>query len=157
MRVNSHSAKKKKKTHNVALTSPISGHIVAIGQDGVAREVSDISEVLGSDKILASEVAKEEDEAEVEKEVIDMTNEKNEKEADGKLILAEEIEEGHVSWKAIKLYLKGLGGDAPVFFFTIWLAGTVLVEACNMFAVWFLGYWGTQYETHDPSEVATFQ
>ncbi len=137
--------------------SPIAGHIVAVGLDGVAREVSDISEVLESDKILASEVEKEDDKAEVETETIDSDNKKDEKEADGKLILAEEIEVGHVSWKAIKLYLKGLGGDAPIFFLTIWLVGTVLVEACNMFAVWFLGYWGTQYETHDPSEVTTSQ
>lgn len=145
-----------RKTHNVALTSPIAGHIVAVGLDGVARGVSDISEVLESDKILASEVEKEDDKTELAKETIDSDN-KDEKEADGKLILAEEIEVGHVSWKAIKLYLKGLGGDAPILFLTIWLVGTVLVEACSMFSVWFLGYWGTQYETHDPSEVATSQ
>ncbi len=94
-------------THNVALTSPIAAKIIAVSLDGVAQEVSDISEVISMDKNFAAELEKEQAEIEVEEEVMDQVK-KGEKEADGKLILAEDIEEGHVSWKAIKLFLKAL-------------------------------------------------
>jgi len=76
-------------------------------------------------------------------------------EVDGKLILAEEIEEGHVSWRAIKLYFKGLGGTAPLLFVVVWVGGWFLLEVCTIFSVWFLGYWGTQYEKKQPGEVST--
>ncbi|KAF9525551.1 multidrug resistance-associated ABC transporter [Crepidotus variabilis] len=141
-------------THNVALCSPIADHFVAIGIDGLAREISDISELLGKDKQLAEEVEKQEEELEIEKEVIDMLKQ-DVKESEGKLILAEELAEGHVSWKSIKLYLKGLGGSAPVAFVAVWLMGRFLVEVSTMFSVWYLGYWGTQYEGHDPRDVST--
>jgi hypothetical protein len=63
--------------------------------------------VIGMDENFAAELEKEQAEIEVEEEVMDQVK-KGEKEADGKLILAEDIEEGHVSWKAIKLFLKAL-------------------------------------------------
>ncbi|KAF9522597.1 multidrug resistance-associated ABC transporter [Crepidotus variabilis] len=141
-------------THNVALCSPIAEHFVAIGIDGLAREISDISELLGKDKQLAEEIGRQEEEAEIEKEAID-TVKQDVKESEGKLILAEEIAEGHVSWKSIKLYLKGLGGSAPVTFVMAWLIGRLLIDASTMFSVWYLGYWGTQYEGHDPRDVST--
>lgn len=108
------------------------------------------------DENFAAEVEKEQDEVEIEESVIDQVK-KGEKEADGKLILAEEIEEGHVSWTAIKLYLKALGGSFPIFFITIWIGGQVMNEGCSMFSVWFLGFWGHQYQGRDPSDVPTTQ
>ena len=73
--------------------------------------------------------------------------------ADGKLILAEEIAEGRVTWRSMMLFLKGLGGDKPIFFMTAWMAGIALMHGGSMLGVWFLGYWGSQYETHKPEEV----
>jgi hypothetical protein len=72
---------------------------------------------------------------------------------DGKLIIAEEIVEGHVTWKSMKLYFSGLGGDYPLTFFSIWISVTSLTDWVNTFQVWFLGYWGSKYENHTPSEV----
>jgi len=106
------------------------------------------------DENFAAEVEKEQDEVEVQKSVIDQVK-KDDKEADGKLILAEDIEEGHVSWTAIKLFLKALGGSFPILFLTIWVGGHILNEACTMFSVWFLGFWGNQYQGRDPNEVST--
>jgi len=134
------------------MTSPIADHIVAIDLDGFAHEVADISEVLVHDKILAHELEKEEEEAEIEKEVIDNVK-KDDKQPDGKLILAEEIAEGHISWKAIKLFITGLGGDLPILVLTLWMGGVALMHVANSFAVWFLGVWGSQYETHHTSDV----
>jgi len=72
---------------------------------------------------------------------------------DGKLILAEEIAEGRVTWRSMMLFLKGLGGNNPVFFMTAWMTGIALMHGGSMLGVWFLGFWGSQYETHAPEDV----
>lgn len=141
-------------THNVSLTSPIAAKIIAIGLDGVAQEVSNITEVVNMDAKFAAKVKMEQDENQVE--VIDQ-GKRDEKDADGKLILAEDIEQGHVSWKAIKLFLQGLGGKFPFLFMTVWIGGLFLHEGCNAISVWFLGFWGKQYQGRDPSDVSTTQ
>ncbi|KAF8157969.1 hypothetical protein B0H34DRAFT_797400 [Crassisporium funariophilum] len=140
-------------THNIALTGAIADHIVSIGLDGIAHdEGSDISAALAHDPTLASELKREKEEMEVETQVVDAMDKEGEK-PDGKLILAEEIAEGRVSWPAIAMFVKGLGGDHPILFLGTWLVGLVLWNSSNMFSVWFLGYWGTQYESHAPEEV----
>ena len=174
------------------MTSPIAEHIVAVGLDGVVREVSDISEVHGLKEhvddgddegkekggedveALASALVPITEDSSVSEladantqhpaaDVADaaaagdpQNQEDHQKRAqvDGKLILAEEIEEGHVSWRAIKLYFKGLGGSTPLLFVVVWVGGMFVLEGCVMFSVWFLGYWGTQYETKEPGEVS---
>jgi hypothetical protein len=72
---------------------------------------------------------------------------------DGKLVIAEEIAEGRVTWNSMKLYFSGLGGDYPLMFFSIWISVTFLEDWVATFQVWFLGYWGSKYENHTPSEV----
>lgn len=88
----------------------------------------------------------------MEKEVIDSTKKESDK-PDGKLILAEEIVEGRVTWKSMMLFFKGLGGERPVFFLLAWSLGLILMHGGNMLAVWFLGFWGSQYETHAAEDV----
>ena len=112
--------------------------------------------MISIDKNFAAEVEKEQVDIEVETSVIDQVR-KDEKEAEGRLILAEDIEKGYVSWKAISLFLKAIGGDFPFLFMTIWVGGLFLYEGCNMFSVWFLGFWVNQYQDHDPSKVSTTQ
>ncbi|KAF9480291.1 multidrug resistance-associated ABC transporter [Pholiota conissans] len=139
-------------THNIALTAPIADHIVTVGKDGVAHEIgNDISAVL-ADPILAHEVKQEKEEAEIEKEVID-TVKKEDAQPDGKLILAEEIAEGRVTWKSMMLFLRGLGGERPIFFMAAYLLGLALMHGGNMLAVWFLGFWGSQYDNRNPDDV----
>jgi hypothetical protein len=72
---------------------------------------------------------------------------------DGKLILAEEIAQGRVTRKSLMLFLKGLGGDNPIFFLAAWMLGLALMHGGSMVALWFLGFWGSQYETHAPEDV----
>ncbi len=71
----------------------------------------------------------------------------------GRLTVAEEITEGRIRWKSIKLYLAALGGNHPVVFFSLWAAGFLLTDWVNTFQTWFLGYWGSQYEKHPASEI----
>ena len=78
---------------------------------------------------------------------------KNASLTNGKLVIAEEIAKGRVTWKAMKLFFSGLGGDYPLMFFSIWISVTFLTDWVNTFQIWFLGYWGSKYENHTPSEV----
>ncbi|KAF8969860.1 hypothetical protein BDZ97DRAFT_1902271 [Flammula alnicola] len=121
-------------THNVALAGPIANFVVSIGLDGsVQTQGTDIDVGLANDPILALEVEHDKALIEMEKEEIQPTPQTI---LDGKLVVAEEIVEGHITWRSMKLLLLGFGGNHPILFFT-----------------WFLGFWGSQYETHDPSEV----
>ncbi|TFK34746.1 multidrug resistance-associated ABC transporter [Crucibulum laeve] len=140
-------------THNIALASSVADFVVSIGLDGtVTSHSSDISLALNIDPQLAREV--ESDEEKLKKGEEEIAPAKKETKADGKLIVAEEIVEGRVTWKSVKLFLLGLAGNGrPAIFFTIWLAGMICEELSNNLQVWFLGYWGTQYEHHAQSEV----
>ena len=135
-------------THNLALATPIAGFIVSLGQDGIVQSQStDIEVSLHTDPNLA---------AEADREILEAGNERialPTNMVEGKLVVAEEIAEGHVTWKSIKLFLTGLGGDHPLIFFSLWLTGNLLSNWIITFQVWFLGFWGSQYENHPPSEV----
>jgi hypothetical protein len=140
-------------THNVALTAPIADFVVSIGLDGIPHDVgTDIAAALESDPVLAREVDAEQEESAIEEQVVDAVN-KEEQKSDGKLILAEEIVEGRITWRSFKLYLDGLGGDHPFLFITVWMAGLLATNVALSFGIWFLGYWGSQYENHRPEEV----
>ena len=77
--------------------------------------------------------------------------------SDGKLIVAEEVEEGHISWKALKLYLAGLGGNHPMLFFIACIGGILITESFGAFETWYLGYWAGKYEeAADPRDVNVF-
>ena len=124
--------------------------MVSIGQDGTVRshEIEQLGTALANEPLVASE-------PERSPRVIDEVKPtiKREISTDGKLVVAEEIAKGHVTWKSVKLYLSGLGGDYPFMFFSMWISASFLTDWMDTFQVWFLGYWGTQYETHVPSEV----
>ena len=113
---------------------------------------TDIAAALENDPVLADGADTEQHESDIEKQVVDGVN-KEERKLDGKLILAEEIVQGRITWKAFKLYLDSLGGDHPFLFTAVWMVGFLVTYAAINFGVWFLGYWGTQYENHRPEEV----
>ena len=140
-------------THNVALTIPIADFVVSIDLNGVPHEVgTDIAAVLESNPVLAHEADTTQQESDVEKQVVDAVD-KEERKLDGKLILAEEIIEGRITWKALKLFLNSLSGDHPLLFAAVMTAGFLATNVLNNFSIWFLGYWGSQYENHHPEEV----
>ncbi|KAF8957025.1 multidrug resistance-associated ABC transporter [Flammula alnicola] len=141
-------------THNVALASPVADFIVSVGTDGrVKSRGTEMSLALARDPKLASEVIHDKEVTEIGQEDIDTAPKGH---ADGKLVVAEEIVEGHVTWKSFKLLLASLAGDHPIAFFTVVMAALLLNEWTFTFQVWFLGYWGAQYETHPASEVPVY-
>ena len=127
--------------------------MVSIDLNGIPREVgTDIAAALESDPVLAHEIDTAQQESDIENQVVDAVN-KEERKLDGKLILAEEIVEGRITWKALKLYLDGLGGKHPFLFAAFWIAGLLSTHVAINFGTWFLGYWASQYENHHPEEV----
>ena len=126
--------------------------MVSVDLNGILHDVgTDIAAVLESDLALAHKTDTEQQESDIEKQVVDGVNKEEQK--DGKLILAEEIVEGRITWKALKLYLDGLGGNHPFLFAVVWISGFLATHLAINFGIWFLGYWGSQYETHHPEEV----
>ncbi|KAJ3508927.1 hypothetical protein NLJ89_g5494 [Agrocybe chaxingu] len=143
-------------THNVALAGPVADFVVSIGVDGSVRtQGTEISLALVNDPKLASEVADNEKATDVaaakENETIDKP--KDVASADGKLVMAEEVVVGHVSWRTMGLLLDGLSeGHLATFTFifatTLWTSQIIYTAQ-----TWFLGVWGAQYEKHAASEV----
>ncbi|KAJ7141418.1 hypothetical protein C8R44DRAFT_763397 [Mycena epipterygia] len=141
-------------THNVAMTSKIADFVVSMGLDGHVRSQGSISDALAKDEVLAKEVRQDEEILEVaEKEIDQPVEEPKKKEKDGKLIVAEEIELGHVSWSALNLYFHGMGGDWTRLFFVVALSFMTYVSAGSTLQTWWLGYWASQYGQGTPVPV----
>lgn len=137
------------------MASPIAHSMVSLGIDGRIVSQGSVSDALAQNKNLITEVAEDKNAMEKANEEVDPQKD-NEKLAkgDGKLIVAEEIQEGHVSWKALKLFFIGLGGDHPLIFWTVFLGGILSTDLINTFQTWWLGYWASQYDQHQAYEVA---
>lgn len=89
------------KTHNVTITSPIADFAVSLGSDGRLLSQGTISTVLKVDQFLSAEIELEKKEAEKAEEIVDeVALDVPVKQGAGKLILAEEISEGRVTWTA---------------------------------------------------------
>ncbi|KAF8956542.1 P-loop containing nucleoside triphosphate hydrolase protein, partial [Flammula alnicola] len=140
-------------THNVALAAPIADFIVSIGLDGsVQTQGTDVCLALEHDPVLASEIQQDEEITEVPEDTPRPLKKIPDADA-GQLVIAEEIVEGRVTWKSMQLFLDALGEDHPVLFFTSWILIVGTSQWVATLQTWFLGFWGSQYETHTPSEV----
>ncbi|KAJ7094121.1 P-loop containing nucleoside triphosphate hydrolase protein [Mycena epipterygia] len=133
-------------THNVALTSKIADFIVSVGLDGRVRSQGSISDALAKDEVLAKEVSEDRQILEAaEKEIDPLAVDELKKETDGKLIVAEEIALGHVTWSALNLYFRGMGGNHTVLFFLVFIIAIMTTEGANALQTWYLGYWARYY------------
>lgn len=54
----------------------------------------------------------------------------------GKLIMPEDIQEGHVGWKAFRIFLDSLGGKRPVLFWVIFIGGMFSFHFLNTAQTW---------------------
>ncbi|KAF8256886.1 ABC transporter type 1, transmembrane domain-containing protein [Lactarius quietus] len=128
-------------THNVAMAGPFADYVISLGQDG--RIASRGSELAEGSRALRDD----------EKKIDGEEPGEDAKLADGKLILAEEIAEGHVSWDAVKLFINGLGGTHPVMFWILFVGGILLCNAFETVQKWFMGYWAERYNVYPPEKV----
>ncbi|KAF8199828.1 hypothetical protein K438DRAFT_1918479 [Mycena galopus ATCC 62051] len=133
-------------THNVLLAGPIAKFVVSVGLDGRVCGQDSISEALAKDALLANEIAKDEILDIAEKPIVDAGSPAGPKQAKANaLIVAEEAAVGHVSWSALNLYFRGLGGNHTLLFFTVFIFGLILSQLSDASRTWFLGYWAGQY------------
>ncbi|KAJ6489479.1 hypothetical protein C8R47DRAFT_1177182 [Mycena vitilis] len=129
-------------THNVAMTTKIADFVVSLGLDGRVRSQGSVADALENDEQLAKEVVKEQETLEAaEKEIDSEPAAKEPAKKDGKLIIPEEIALGHVSWKALTLYFRGMGGEYTVLFFVVMVAALVVEQVVDAGQTWYLGYW----------------
>ncbi|KAF4617652.1 hypothetical protein D9613_005677 [Agrocybe pediades] len=140
-------------THNIALSSSIADFIVSVGSDGrVKTQGTEISAALKRIPSLQAEADLDQQATEIGQAELDLPPNKP-VEKDGKLVVAEEVAEGHVTWKSFMLLIKNLGGEHPILYYATIVCLLLTFEWVLTFQSWFLGYWGKQYEGRDPSEV----
>ncbi|KAJ7198849.1 P-loop containing nucleoside triphosphate hydrolase protein, partial [Mycena pura] len=137
-------------THNVALTSKIADFVVSVGLDGRVHIEGSVASALAHDEVLAREVSKDQEMLDKTKEQIDIINsapadETTGNKTDGKLIVAEEIEIGRVSWSAMHMFFSAHSADHTVLFFSGLFAAIVFTSVTSRLETWFLGYWASQY------------
>src|SRR5437588_2330677 len=83
------------------MASSVAHFVVSLGPNGRIVSQGSISEAIAKDVTFAAEVAKDQEVLEKEAEIIDAPEEpKANGKSDGKLVMSEEIAEGHVSWPA---------------------------------------------------------
>ena len=87
-------------THNVAMTSPIADFVVSLGSDGRVLTQGTMSKALATSKTLTKGLRAEEAELHKAEEIVDGQVPEVPESKSGKLMVAEEVAEGHVSWSA---------------------------------------------------------
>ena len=143
------------------MARPIADFVVSISLDGVvtghAHEALEVFELEEGepDATLESELteSKKSDLHVPSEATLRNKSTEDAKRASGKLIIAEEIHQGHIGWKAMKMFFTSLGGQHPIRFFSLWLGGHFISYCMVSFNLWFLGYWSSQYEKHRPEDV----
>ncbi|KAF8994841.1 P-loop containing nucleoside triphosphate hydrolase protein [Hymenopellis radicata] len=131
-------------THNVALTQPLADFVVSV-KDGRISAQGSALDVLGKTESLKDEATKDEQSLVKGAQEIDGPADKK---ASGKLIVAEEMEEGHVGWPGLQLYFTALGGNHVWMYFLSVIGGFALVEMFNVSQTWWIGYWASQSLHH---------
>ena len=125
-----------------------------MGDDGTIVAQGSYAEVLVKDEDLAREAAKENEKFSKATEELEDADDlaSSEVVADGKLIVKEEIAEGHISLRArqcsfpifpyffahppaVSLYLTALGGKHPLLFWTVFVGGAFAHHALANFQV----------------------
>jgi hypothetical protein len=91
-------------THNVAMASTAADFVVSIGKEGRILSQCSVSEAMVKDEIFADKVIENEQALEIADGILEPKTENEVEQAVGKLVVKEEIDEGHVSWSARALF-----------------------------------------------------
>ncbi|KAF8610641.1 hypothetical protein BDV93DRAFT_484022 [Ceratobasidium sp. AG-I] len=137
-------------THNVTMVNEIANFVVSLGSDGRIASQGSIDNALRLDPKLRAEVEWDEELKKKAEQAVDDTNPTDNKQiklnkSDGKLMVAEEIDEGHVGWPALKLFLLAMGGPG---FWMLYLGGFILAHVVMLSQIYWLGVWARAYEAN---------
>jgi ABC-type multidrug transport system ATPase subunit len=110
-------------THNVALVTPVADYVVSLGGDGRVVAARPPSETVLNDRELVEQITHKQEALQLDGNLEDDEDEHDQKApAKGaKLVVEEEVQQGHISWNAIKLFTSALSGW-PAVFWTLFLA-----------------------------------
>lgn len=144
-----------------------------MGANGCILSQGSLSKALAKDKKLSAGMKQETKQiAKAGHEIDSVEATEESKKSDGKLIVAEEISEGHVGWPArayrcplphsiladldesVKMWFGAVGGDRAVMFWMLFASFMIITPVIEIGLTWYLGYWANQYEDHDPSEIS---
>ncbi|KAK1236146.1 hypothetical protein PQX77_000617 [Marasmius sp. AFHP31] len=141
-------------THNVALVRPIAEFVVSL-KNGRVLSQGNLDDALQRNSDLKAEVTKDEERLEKYEELVDEQAPTAVIEAkpasNGKLIVAEEIQIGRVTMASFKSYFLAMGSWA---WLSTMIVAYLVAEVIDAGQAWFLGYWASQYEKRDISEVS---
>jgi hypothetical protein len=84
------------------MVRPIASFVVAMGLDGRVSSQGSITDALLSDSLLEAKSIEEEHVLNKVDSEVDNPSPAKEQHNDGKLIVAEEVEQGHISWASCK-------------------------------------------------------
>ncbi|KZO93694.1 ATP-binding cassette transporter [Calocera viscosa TUFC12733] len=131
-------------THNVAMAAPVAGNVISLDIHGNIVSQGSIAQVLSHDAHLRKEIKEGTEllEKAEEVEIVDGPP-KETKKSDGKLVLAEEMAEGHLSWAALRMFLGAFGSSG---YWILVLSGFFVVEISVTVSTWWLGVWAAAYE-----------
>lgn len=85
------------------MAGPLADFVISLNTDGHIISQGSISEALAKDSKLAEEIKHEEEAVELDENEDTAAEAKPTDEKKGKLVVAEEIAVGHVSWSACEL------------------------------------------------------
>jgi hypothetical protein len=101
-------------THNVLLAGPLASFVVSLGLDGRVASKGTVQDALKNSALLRAEAKKEAEAEKIAEEEVDGGKKKDEapkpegEASGGKLILEEEMADGHVSWKACACLVRNI-------------------------------------------------
>lgn len=134
------------------MASHVAHFVVSLDIDGRVISQGSLSDALVQDKTVEEATEDENAMVKAANEIHPTGSKKDTVKDDGKLTVVEEIQEGHVSWQALKLFFAGLGGDHPILFWAVFLGGLFFTDFINTVQTWWLGFWASQY-CYAPYEV----
>ncbi|KAI0803030.1 hypothetical protein BC629DRAFT_1591129 [Irpex lacteus] len=143
-------------THNLAMTAPIADFIVSLTPDGRIKSTGSPEGVLATDSELLIDAEKEE---QIAKEFEQGPDEGKPTAAlegvdsdKGKLIVQEELEQGHVGWSAMNLLFRNTAssGVQALIFWASLLLIMFASRSASVLETWVLSRWARQYEGGDP-------
>ncbi|KZV76922.1 P-loop containing nucleoside triphosphate hydrolase protein [Peniophora sp. CONT] len=140
-------------THNVALVGSLADYVVSLNNGSVASH-GEPDETIKKDDSLLQE-AQEEDEVmdKADQEIDTSTPDAKDDSGAGKLILAEEVQEGRISLDAWNIFFGNLGGNHSISFWTVFLGFLTLSQVLSSGQAYFMGIWSEQYDRQPASEV----
>ncbi|VDC06819.1 unnamed protein product [Peniophora sp. CBMAI 1063] len=150
-------------THNVAVVTRLVDFVVALNADGSIATRGTVDDALVQDECLRDQIQEQEEELRKDAEILDapsgltkgtVDERTNPPTKDGKIVAAEEVALGHVTWSALNFFFSALGGSHSMSFWTTFIGLLAIAQVLAAGTTWELGYWAEQYTLHDARDVS---